>query len=124
MEPATIAAVVIPILLATSGFLYKRYRDLKKEIGKLEQDVDDAHQRTEKVMSILFGSDDDETDEGMTQEVENSFDELVAEIDDIDEDVDDLDGAVSVIIIKLDKDDSVDFDRDNLSYEAELSKLK
>lgn len=127
MEPATIVAIIgiiISLIGTIIGFLWRRYKSLRDEIEVLRVELDDANNRTKKLMAILFGREINPDDDGLTAEVRDGFQGLAKEIEELDEDVDDLDGAMKVIIIKLDEDEDIDFDKDNLDFKAELEKLK
>lgn len=126
VSPAVAAAVVGllgTVLVAISRHYYNKWQSALQRVDKLEGEVERANNRVDKLMAILFGRESDKSDDGLTTEVQDGFEELAVEMDDVEGEVDDMDTALSVVIIRLDEDEDVDFDKENLDYEAELKQL-
>jgi len=124
---AIVGAVASAILAGIAWFcrrLLRKWRSFWERFETLEERADKAKRRNDKVLSILFGREVDESDDGLAEEVQSGFGELAQEIDELDGDLDDLDGVVSIIVVELHQDDDVDFDKNDYDFSAELKKLE
>jgi len=90
MSAAVIAAGITLLAGIITTLVGLEYRNLKRRIRQLEKgDEDDAEERRsirQKVNTLwrwAFGREDDETDGGLSQEIQNGFNRIEEDIEDL-----------------------------------------
>lgn len=122
---AVIAAIITLLgtaLIALIGWLYKRRKYRLSDVAKLEDEIDDLKTRNKKLFTIIFGRKPDDTDDGLVGDIDEGFSEMDENIQSVEAVVDDNKSAVRSVVVVLENDEDVDFDRDeDLPDEVELA---
>lgn len=121
MVDVAIIAVLLTAFLALCGWIgrkmWLKYRRLTNRLETVED-------TSETIMTVLFGREIDENDEGFTNEVESGLNALNTKLEGTEDDLDDVEDVVGVIVIRLDKHEDIDFDKEEVDGLAELEALK
>lgn len=81
------ASVVVAVVIAVAGWLGNRYRKKREmrrdEIDNIEGTVEKNQRRVQTLWTYLFGREDDETDGGLSVEIQDGFDRIEEDIEDV-----------------------------------------
>ena len=116
--------IVVVLLAAFLGLVGWILRKLWLKYRSLTDRLDTVEEETETLMTVLFGREIDENDEGFADEIEQGMEQLNTKIEANDDDLDDVEDVVGVIVIRLDKADAIDFDKDEVDSIAELQEYE
>jgi len=120
MIDVAILAVLLTAFLALLGWIGKRLYD---KYRRLTDRLEEVEEKSDTMMTVMFGREIDENDEGFTDEVESGMEFLNEKLEDTEDDLDDVEDVVGVIVIRLDKHDDIDFDKEEVDGLAELEAL-
>ena len=121
MVNVAILAVLLTAFLALCGWMARR---LLNKYKSLVDRLETVEEKSNTVMTVLFGREVADEDVGFTQEVEDGLESISKNTEALDEELDDVKDVVEIIVIRLDKNDEVDFDKDEIDSIAELRELQ
>lgn len=122
MSLVAIVGIVVTILLAVIGWLIQRWRNKKKQKRQedmdLKEQIDDNTNRVSTLWSWAFGVPDDETDGGLSAEIQDGFDRIEEDVDDLkktQETYHEVEMAhLERLVNELHDEDDLDIDRDDI----------
>jgi len=87
MSLVAIGGVAATVGVAIVGWLIQRWRNKKKlerqEEQELDNDIDKLESRVSTLWKYVFGREDDQTDGGVAQEIEDGFNKIEGDIEEL-----------------------------------------
>jgi len=90
VSPTIIGAIITIVFTVIAGLVGLAYRNLRKRVSDLEEDTETRQGKhnslSGKVNTLwkyIFGVPDDETDAGLSGEIEQGFDRIEEDVDDL-----------------------------------------
>ncbi len=118
---ASIIGITLTVICTLIGIIY---RLLQKRVDEAEEDLEDVdgriaslEEKVDTLFSWAFGNEEDHTDRGVSQDIEDGFSEINERLDKIEEKHDnqheELIGQVRAIIDALHDEEALDVERDD-----------
>jgi len=118
----TIIALVFTVVATLIGLVFRgmrgRVTDAEKRLEVAEVQLSDLEQQVSTLFGWAFGTDENEQDEGFAGDVQGKLSDLNRALEESDADEDEryqgLERRFSELVVRLEAEDALDFDSDDL----------
>lgn len=124
IPPSIIAAIVAAILSAVGWILFRVWKwknKIETKLSVIDGDIEMQQKKRQKIMSILFGREEDVKDDGLTEDIHEGFDELDKRVTKNRKRNEEVTRKVEILVLRLDEEEEIEFDKSDLESIVELS---